>query len=140
MLDASPSQRWARSSPPKFCYANHAILSVLYIMTKKIIKKKVSKKKIIKKVVKKNIKIKQPKPIGLVTHYFSNIKVAVIKLKDNLKEAQEIRIVGGEKTDFKQVVKSMQVDHKPVKLAKKGKSIGLKVKEHVREGYKVFKS
>ncbi|OGZ87623.1 MAG: hypothetical protein A2463_01140 [Candidatus Staskawiczbacteria bacterium RIFOXYC2_FULL_32_10] len=28
MLDASPSQRWARSSPPKFCYANHAILSV----------------------------------------------------------------------------------------------------------------
>ncbi|OGZ79457.1 MAG: hypothetical protein A2360_02440 [Candidatus Staskawiczbacteria bacterium RIFOXYB1_FULL_32_11] len=86
------------------------------------------------------MKIKQPKPIGLVTHYFSNIKVAVIKLKDNLKEAQEIRIVGGEKTDFKQVVKSMQVDHKPVKLAKKGKSIGLKVKEHVREGYKVFKS
>ena len=64
----------------------------------------------------------------------------MIKLKDNLKEAQEIRIVGGEKTDFKQVVKSMQVDHKPVKLAKKGKSIGLKVKEHVREGYKVFKS
>jgi hypothetical protein len=33
----------------------------------------------------------------------------------------------------------MQIDHKPVKLAKKGKSIGLKVKEHVREGYKVFK-
>ncbi len=108
-------------------------------MAKKIIKKK-APKKIIKKVVKKNIKIKQPKPIGLVTHYFSNIKVAVLKLRENLKEGQEIRIAGGEKTDFKQIVKSMQIDHKPVKLAKKGKSIGLKVKEHIREGYKVFKA
>ncbi len=108
-------------------------------MAKKIIKKK-APKKIIKKVVKKNIKIKQLKPIGLVTHYFSNIKVAVLKLRENLKEGQEIRIAGGEKTDFKQIVKSMQIDHKPVKLAKKGKSIGLKVKEHIREGYKVFKA
>jgi putative protease len=107
-------------------------------MAKKIIKKEIVKK--VKKVTKKIIKkTKEVKPIGLVTHYFSNIKVAVIKLKDNLKEGQEIRIIGGEKTDFKQTIKSMQVDHKPVKFAKKGKSIGLKVKEQVREGYKVFK-
>lgn len=101
------------------------------------IKKKIVKKKVIKKIATK--KDKKEKVLGLVMHYFSNIKVAVIKLKDNLKEGQEIRITGGKKTDFKQVVKSMQVDHKPVKLAKKGKSIGLKVKEHAREGYKVFK-
>ena len=88
---------------------------------------------------KKVKKIKAPKPIGLVTHYFSNIKVGVIKLKDTLKEGDQIRIIGGEKTDFNQTVKSMQVEHEKVKVAKKGKSIGLKVKEQVREGYKVYK-
>lgn len=85
------------------------------------------------------MKVKKPKVLGLVTHYFSNIKVGVIKLKDTLKEGDQIRIMGGEKTDFNQTVKSMQLDHKKVKIAKKGKSVGLKVKEQVREGYKVFK-
>lgn len=113
-------------------------------MKKKIIKKKkvlIKKKtkKVIKKVVSKKLSVKKEKLVGIVEHYFSNIKVAVIKLKDNLKEGQEIKIIGGEKTNFKQIVKSMQVDHKPLKVAKKGKSVGLKVKQQVREGYKVYK-
>lgn len=87
----------------------------------------------------KKVAVKKEKLVGVVTHYFGEIKVGVIKLKDNLKEGDNIHIVGGEKTDFKQPVKSMQMDHEKIKLAKKGKSIGLKVKEHVREGYKVFK-
>jgi putative protease len=91
-------------------------------------------KKIVKKVV-----AKKQKKLGKVTHYFSEIKVAVIKLSDNLKEGDKIRITGGEDTDFSQQVKSIQIDHKKVKTAKKGKSIGLKVSKKVREGYKVFK-
>ncbi len=77
--------------------------------------------------------------IGKVTHYFSNIGVAVIDLSSPLKEGEEIRIIGGENTDFNQTVDSMQVDHKEVKSAKKGDSVGLKVKEKVHEGYKVYK-
>ena len=80
------------------------------------------------------------KPIGKITHYFSDIEVAVINLSSSLKEGEEIRITGGESTDFNQVVESMQVDHKKVKSAKKGDSVGLKVKEKVREGYLVFKA
>jgi U32 family peptidase len=79
------------------------------------------------------------KPIGEVTHYFSNIKVAVIKLSAPLAEGDKIRIVGGEDTDFEQIVKSMQADHEKINKAKKGSEIGLKVKDRVREGYKVFK-
>jgi hypothetical protein len=33
----------------------------------------------------------------------------------------------------------MQIEHKPVKEAKKGKSIGLKVKDKAREGDKVYR-
>ena len=80
------------------------------------------------------------KPIGTVTHYFSDIKVAVIKMSSPVKEGDKIRITGGEDTDFEQEIKSMQVEHEKVKSAKKGEVIGLKVGKKVRDGYKVFKA
>jgi len=82
---------------------------------------------------------KEEKPIGKITHYFSNIGVAVIDLSASLKEGDEVRIVGGENTDFNQTVDSMQIEHKKVKSAQKGDSVGLKVKDKVHEGYRVFK-
>ena len=78
------------------------------------------------------------KPIGEVTHYFGNIGVAVIELSDKLKDGEEIRIVGGD-TDFTQTADSMEIDRKKVNEAKKGESVGLKVSEKVRPGYKVYK-
>jgi len=82
---------------------------------------------------------KYGKLIGKITHYFSNIDVGVIDLSAPLAEGDEIRIVGGEATDFNQKVDSIQVNHKEVKKAKKGDSVGLKVSEKVREGYSVYK-
>jgi putative protease len=82
---------------------------------------------------------KEPKPIGKITHYFGNIGVAVIELKDKLKEGEEIRIAGGE-ADFTQEVKSMEIDREKVEKAKKGESVGLKVKQKVREGYQVYRA
>jgi len=78
------------------------------------------------------------KLIGQVTHYFSNIGVAVIGLSTTLKTGETIRIVGGE-TDFEQMVESMEAEHQKIKVAKKGDDIGLKVSQKVREGYKVYK-
>lgn len=82
---------------------------------------------------------KKEKPIGEITHYFSNIKVAVVNLNGTLEVGDEIRIVGGEDTDFNQKVESMEVDHKKVAKAKKGDDVGMKVDERAREGYKVYK-
>ena len=79
------------------------------------------------------------KLIGKVTHYFSNIGVAVVDILYPLSQGDEIRITGGQNTDFNQVIESMQVDHNEVKTAKKGDSVGLKVSEKVREGYQVYK-
>ena len=77
--------------------------------------------------------------IGRVVHYFSNIGVAVVKLSTGLSLGDEIRIVGGENTDFNQEVESMEVDHKKIKKAKAKDEVGLKVKERVRDDYKVYK-
>ena len=82
--------------------------------------------------------IQEEQLIGKITHYFSNIGVAVIELSGVLNVEDTIRIVGGE-TDFNQTVESMEVEHQKVKEAKVGDSVGLKVDQKVREGYKVYK-
>ncbi len=82
--------------------------------------------------------IPQEKLIGKVTHYFGKIGVAVIELSDSLEVGETIRIVGGQ-TDFQQVVESMEIDRQKVKKAKAGDTIGLKVNQKVREGYRVYK-
>ncbi len=79
------------------------------------------------------------KLIGEVTHYFSKIGVAVIELSDKLSVGDTIRIIGGEATDFNQTVDSMEIEREKIKEAKAGDSIGIKVNEKVREGYKVYK-
>jgi len=103
--------------------------------------KKRATKKVIKKAVKKIIKkvIKKEKKLGKITHYFDKIKVVAIKLSDTVSVGDTVRVVGGEKTDFKQKIISMQFKHEKLKKAKKGQEIGIKVKERAREGYKVFK-
>ena len=78
------------------------------------------------------------KLIGKITHYFGGIGVAVIELEDTLRVGDTIRIIGGT-TDFTQAIESMEMEHKKIDEAKAGESIGLKVTEKVREGYKVYK-
>jgi len=78
------------------------------------------------------------KLIGKISHYFGKIGVAVIKLSDTLKVGDNIRIAGGE-IDFTQVIDSMEIEHEKVETAKKGDSVGLKINQKVREGYKVYK-
>jgi putative protease len=103
--------------------------------------KKIVKKKPVKKTVKKTVKkiIKKEKKAGKVTHYFDKIKVVAIKLSDELSVGDTVRIVGGENTDFKQKIVLMELNGEKIKKAKKGKVIGIKVKDRAREGYKVFK-
>lgn len=78
------------------------------------------------------------KEVGKVTHYFNKIGVAVIEVADSLKVGDEIHFRGAT-SNFSQKIDSMQIDHAPVEEANKGQSIGMKVKEHVRENDKVFK-
>jgi translation elongation factor EF-1alpha len=77
--------------------------------------------------------------IGRVTHYFSKIGVGVVELtKGDLKVGETIHIKG-HTTDLYQKVDSMQMEHAPVQIAKKGESFGLHVEVHVREHDVVFR-
>ena len=89
-----------------------------------------------KKVKKEKIK---GKVVGKITHYYTDIGVGVAELSAALNKGDKIRIKGST-TDFEQAVESMQIEHEKVEKAKKGQSIGLKVKDHVRQHDVVYKA
>ena len=77
------------------------------------------------------------KQIGEIIHYFDKVGVAVLKLSGELKVGDRIRIKGSA-TDFEQEVSSMQIERKPIEIAKQGDDVGLKTDEPVRKGDKVY--
>jgi len=77
--------------------------------------------------------------IGRVTHYFPKIGVAVVEVTAGTLKVGETIHVKGHTSDFTQAVESLQQEHLSVPEVKKGVSAGMKVKEHVREGDRVFK-
>jgi len=79
----------------------------------------------------------QGKPIGSVTHFFTKIKVAIVKFKKPVSVGTTIAIRGN-KSDFEHKIVSMQFDHEMIKKAPKGKEVGIKVSKRVREGDSVF--
>ncbi|MBM3256843.1 MAG: hypothetical protein FJY98_00735 [Candidatus Liptonbacteria bacterium] len=97
---------------------------------------KAKTKKATKKVSKP---AKALKSIGVVTHFYGNLSVAIVKFKQTVKTGVGLHYKGAT-TDFKETVKSMQYDHKPIAAAKKGQEVGIRVKKKVREGDEVFEA
>lgn len=77
------------------------------------------------------------KEVGKVSGFFSHVGVAAIKLSAPLKVGDKVHFKG-HTTDFEEKVASMQIENKPVKEAKKGDHIGIKIKDKVRPNDKVF--
>ena len=76
--------------------------------------------------------------IGRITHYYSHLSVGIIELTGGELKVGDAIHIKGVHTDFTQNVDSIQVEHQNVTRAEKGKSVGVKVKEKVREHDQVF--
>jgi len=124
---------------------------------KKKAKSKVKRKKAVRKVVKRVVKkvVRKPKPkaatpaapppppgdrIGVVTHYFGHLSVAVVKLDPEtiLRVGDNIHIKG-HTSDFAQRVDSLQIGHAQVDEVGPDDDFGLKVSEHAREHDVVYR-
>jgi len=79
------------------------------------------------------------KAIGIVTHYFSKIRVAGIRITDGTLHVGDRIHVQGHTSNFTQSVDSIQIEGKPVDQAGPGDEIGIKVVEHAREHDAVYK-
>ncbi len=99
--------------------------------------KKSAPKKSSKKTVN-SVKTQKPsKSIGVVTHFYGKIKVAIVKFKKPITLGVKVSFRGAT-TDFDQIVSSMQFDHEAIKTAPKGKEVGIKVSKPVRQGDEVY--
>jgi hypothetical protein len=78
--------------------------------------------------------------IGVVTHYYSHLSVATLRLEPGatLRVGDVIHILG-HTTDFSQRVESLEVDRKSVLEVGSNDDFGLKVIDHAREHDVVFK-
>ncbi len=110
---------------------------------KKVIKRIKTSKKSTKKTPARNavlraVQAKKGKIVGKITHFYDEISVGVVALSNALKQGDKIQI-GKREPYIEQEVKSMQLDHEKIALAKKGQEIGLKVKGKVRDGDLVYR-
>ena len=76
--------------------------------------------------------------IGTVTHYFGKLRVGIVKLTGRVATGDKLHFLG-HGADFKQKVKSMQVDHAAVHTASSRTEVGIRLNHRVREGTKVYK-
>jgi len=77
--------------------------------------------------------------IGVVTHYFSHLSVAVVKLEAATLRVGDTIHIRGHTTDFKQRVDSIEVNHASVPEVGPNDDFGLKVRDHTREHDVVYK-
>lgn len=77
--------------------------------------------------------------IGVVTHYYGHVSVAVVKLESGTLRLGDKIHIRGHTSDFSQRVESLQIGHAPVAEVGPNDDFGLKVTEHVREHDVVYK-
>lgn len=77
--------------------------------------------------------------IGVVTHYYGHLSVAVVKLETGTLRVGDVIHVKGHTSDFTQRVESLQIGHVPVTEVGPKDDFGLKVTEHAREHDVVYK-
>jgi len=77
--------------------------------------------------------------VGRVSHFFTKISVAVIELTATISVGDRI-LIKGPTTNLEQTIDSMEIEHEKVQRAGAGQSIGLKVKDRVRETDVVYKT
>ena len=77
------------------------------------------------------------KQVGMVTHWYDKLGVAVVKLTGKLAKGARIKVKKGEE-EFEDTVASLQIDHKDVATAKKGDDAAMKLSQRAKEGSGVF--
>lgn len=125
---------------------------------KKIVRKKVVRKAPVRRAAAKAVKRKLARPkvvrpaaaapvipaapgerIGVVTHFYGEPSVAIIKLESGSLRIGDTIHFRGHTTDFSQRVDSLQVEHAPVVAVGPNDDFGVQVNQHVREHDVVYK-
>ncbi len=77
--------------------------------------------------------------IGVVVNYYAKLGVAAVKVTTGTIKTGDLLKYKGYTTDFTEAFTTIEIENQPVEQAQAGDSVGVKVKERVREKDKVYK-
>ena len=77
--------------------------------------------------------------VGIVTHYYGNPMVAIVKLDAGSLRVGDTIHIRGHTSDFSQRVESLQIEHAAVNEVGPNDEFGIKVLQHAREHDIVYK-
>lgn len=77
--------------------------------------------------------------VGRVVKFFSKPSVAAVEITSGVLRVGDSIRIKGHTTDLEETVDSMQIEKESIEEAAPGFLVGIKVKDRVREGDKVFK-
>ncbi|MBD3354791.1 U32 family peptidase [Candidatus Woesearchaeota archaeon] len=82
---------------------------------------------------------KKKEYVGKIIHFYSKINVAEVKIESRRLEIGDKIMIQGEKTGVhEQKIRSMEINHKKVKKAEKGKTTAVKLDKKARKNDKVY--
>ena len=70
--------------------------------------------------------------VGRIVHYYPRINVGIVELTDGEINLGDLIHVQGKQTNLVQPVDSLQIDHHRISHADKGRTVGIKLKDRVR--------
>lgn len=79
------------------------------------------------------------KDIGKIVNYYNKVRVAEIKIWDDLKIGDKLIIQGETTGSITHTIDSMQIDGKPIEIAKKGQNVGVAIPIKLRVNDFVYK-
>ncbi len=77
--------------------------------------------------------------VGVIVKFFAKPSVAALEVTNGTIKKGDLLKYKGHTTDFTEEIASMEIDNQSVDEVKPGDLVGVKVKERVREGDKVYK-
>ena len=77
--------------------------------------------------------------VAVIVKFFAKPSVAALEVTNGTIKKGDLLKYKGHTTDFTEEITSMEIDNESVDEVKVGDLVGVKVKERVREGDKVYK-
>lgn len=76
--------------------------------------------------------------VGKITHYFSNLGVATIKLVSEIKTGDEIVVIGKKTGIINARIDSIEINNKLISKAEKNQEVGIKISQLVKKNDEVY--
>ena len=80
----------------------------------------------------------KPKKMGIITHYYSKIQVAVMKVSASVSVGDLVTYETADGESYEQIIESMEIEREPVFSARKGQEVGLKLRREPRVGCQIL--